>query len=82
LLPTLQNKLLAREELSRARGSIPRHSLVGVYKTHVANICRASTVPTTSAIGYILCVLRSLARVLVSSEPAIVELEALIDILL
>jgi hypothetical protein len=78
----LQNKLLIREELSRARGSIPRHSLVGVYKTYITNICRASIVPTTSAIGYILYVLRLLARVLVSSEPVIVELEALIDILL
>jgi hypothetical protein len=82
LLPTLQNKLLARVEYSEARGFTPRLSPVGACKTHVANICRAVKVPTTSAIGCILCVPRSLARVLVSSKPALVELEALIDVLL
>jgi hypothetical protein len=49
---------------------------------HVANVRRAEKVSTTSAIECILCVLRSLARVLVSSEPTLVELEALIDKLL
>ena len=49
---------------------------------HVANVCRAVKVPTAGAMGCIPCVPRSLARVLVSSEPALVELEALIDVLL
>ena len=82
MLPTLQNKLLARIEHSRARGSTPGLSPVGACETHVANICRAVKVPTASAIGCILCVLRLLARVLVSSKPALVKLEALIDVLL
>ena len=81
-MPTLQNKLLVRVEYSKARGFTPRLSLVGACKTYVANICRAIKVPTTSAIGCILYVLRLLARVLVSSEPVLVKLEALIDILL
>ncbi len=82
MLPTLQNKLLARVEYSRVRESTPKLSLVGACKTYVANIYRAVKVSTTSATEYILCVLRLLARVLVSSEPALVESEALIDVLL
>ena len=82
MLLTLQNKLLVRVEYSKVKGFTLRLSLVGTCKTHVANIYRAVKVPTTSAIGCILYVLRLLARVLVSSEPVLVELEALIDVLL
>jgi hypothetical protein len=82
LLPTLQNKLLARVEHGGARGSTPGLSPVGACETHVANVCRAVKVPTAGAMGCIPCVPRSLARVLVSSEPASVESEALIDVLL
>ena len=39
---------------------------------HITNIYKAKIVFTTSTIRYILCVLRLLARVLVSSKPIIV----------
>ena len=82
MLPTLQNKLLAKEEQSRARRLTPKPSLVGACKTHVASICSAVKVSTASAIGCTLCVLRLLARVLVSSEPALARLETLLEVLL
>jgi hypothetical protein len=72
-LLTLQNKLLLRIKYSRERGSINKPSLLSVYKTYIANIYSTRKVPTTSAIGCTLCVLRLLARVLVSSKPIIVE---------
>ena len=77
-MPTLQNKLLVREEYSSAREAMPRLSLVSVYKTHVANIYSTIKVSTASAIECTLYVLRLLARVLVSSKSAIVESKALI----
>jgi hypothetical protein len=43
----------------------------------VANICSTIKVPTTSAIVCTLYVLYLLARVLVGSEPTIVEAELL-----
>lgn len=81
LLPTLQNKLLAAAESSRARGSTPRPSLVGAGETPDARICSASVDPTAGAMECMPCVPRSLARVLVSSEPASVESEALLETL-
>jgi hypothetical protein len=81
-LPTLQNKLLAKEEQSRARRSTLKPSLVGAYKTHVASIYSAVKVSTASAIECTLCVLRLLARVLVSSEPILAKLETLLEVLL
>ena len=78
----MQNKLLAKEEQSRVRRSTPKPSLVGAYKTHVASICSAVKVSTTSAIGYTLCVLHLLAKVLVSSEPTLARLETLLEVLL
>ena len=81
LLPTLQNKILARIERCGARGSTPGLSSVGACETHVANVCRAVKVPTAGAMECIPCVPRSLARVLVSSEPAIVESETLLETL-
>jgi hypothetical protein len=77
LLPTLQNKLLVRDRLSREGGSINELSLLGARKTHVADIYSTIKVPTTSAIVCTLCVLRLLTRVLVGSEPVIVEAELL-----
>jgi hypothetical protein len=82
LLPTLQNKLLAKVELDGARGSTPGLSPVGACETHVANVCRTWKVPTAGATECTPCVPRSLARVLVSSEPASVESDTLIDVLL
>jgi hypothetical protein len=79
LLPTLKNKLLAREEHSGARGSTPELSSVSACETHVANICRTEKVSTAGAMGCTPCVPRSLARVLVSSEPVTVQSEALLD---
>jgi hypothetical protein len=79
LLPTLQNKLLAREERSGARGTTPGLSSVSACETHVANVCSTVKVPTAGAMGCTPCVPRSLARVLVSSEPATVESEALME---
>jgi len=40
---------------------------------YVTTVYSARSIPTTSAIGYILYILRSLARVLVTNEPVIVE---------
>jgi hypothetical protein len=73
LLLTLQNKLLLRIKYSREGESINKPSLLSAYKTYIANIYSTRKVFTTSAIGCIPCVLRLLARVLVSSKPAIVE---------
>jgi hypothetical protein len=56
-------------------------SLESIYKTHVAIVCRTIKVPTTNAIECMLCMLCLLARVLVSSKPAIVESKALIETL-
>jgi hypothetical protein len=56
-------------------------SLEGIYKTHIATVCRTIKVPTTSAIEYMLYMLRLLARILVSSKPATVESKALIETL-
>jgi hypothetical protein len=69
----LQNKLLLRIKYSRKGRSINKPSLLSIYKTHVANIYSTRKVPTTSAIGCTLYILCLLARVLVSSKPAIVE---------
>jgi hypothetical protein len=82
LLPTLQNKLLAKEEQSGARRSTPEPSLVGACETHEASICSAVKVSTAGAMGCTLCVPRSLARVLVSDEPALAGLETLLEVLL
>lgn len=81
LLPTLQNKLLARVEQSRASGSTAELSSVGACETHVATVCRAEKDPPAGAMECMPCVPRSLARVLVSSEPATVESEAMIETL-
>jgi hypothetical protein len=80
-LPTLQNKLLVRVEHSRVSRSISKLSLEGIYKTYIAIVCRTIKVPTASAIECMLCMLRLLARVLVSSKPIIVESKALIETL-
>ena len=82
LLPTLQNKLLAREEQSGARRSTPEPSSVGACETHVASICSAVKVSTAGAMGCTPCVPRSLARVLVSGEPAPAGSETLLEVLL
>jgi hypothetical protein len=82
LLPTLQNKLLAREEQSGARRSTPEPSSVGACETHVASICSAVKVSTAGAMGCTPCVPRSLARVLVSDEPALAGSETLLEVLL
>jgi hypothetical protein len=79
LLPTLQNKLLSREERSGERGSTPVPSTVGTCETHVANVCSAIAIPTAGAMECTPCVPRSLARVMVSSEPATVESETFME---
>jgi hypothetical protein len=55
---------------------------VGACETHVASICSAVKVSTAGAIGCTLYVLRLLARVLVSGEPALAKLETLLEVLL
>ena len=71
-LPTLQNKLLARDRLSGEGGSTNEPSSLGARETRVADICSTVKVPTAGAMVCTPCVPRSLARVLVSSEPATV----------
>ena len=82
MLPTLQNKLLAKEEQSRVRRSTPKLSLVGTCKTYIASIYSAVKVSTASAIKCTLCVLRLLARVLVSNKLILAKLETLLEVLL
>lgn len=81
MLPTLQKRLLARVEYSRARGSITEPSLGSIYKIYITNIYRANLAFTTSTIGYILYVPHLLARVLISSKPILVESKVLIKTL-
>jgi hypothetical protein len=57
---------------------MPVLSIKSACKTHVAIIYKTRTVSTASAIRCTLCVLRLLARVLVTSEPAIVQSKALL----
>ena len=57
-------------------------SLVSAYKTYVASIYSAIKVSTTSAIKCILCVLRLLAKVLVSSKLILAKLKTLLKVLL
>ena len=57
-------------------------SLVSAYKIYVASIYSAIKVSTTSAIKCTLYVLHLLARVLVSSKPALARLETLLEVLL
>jgi hypothetical protein len=73
----LQNKLLARDRLSREGESTNELSSLGARKTRVANIYSTIKVPTASTIVCTPCVLRLLARVLVGSEPATVEAKLL-----
>jgi hypothetical protein len=77
LLPTLQNKLLARDRLSGEGGSTNEPSSLGARETRTADICSTVKVPTAGAMVCTPCVPRSLARVLVGSEPATVEAESL-----
>jgi hypothetical protein len=77
LLPTLQNKLLARDRLSGEGGSTNELSSLGARETRTADICSTVKVPTAGAMVCTPCVLRSLARVLVGSEPVTVEAESL-----
>ena len=78
----MQNKLLVKEEQSRARKSTLKPSLVGACKTHEASIYSAVKVSTTSAIECTLYILRALARVLVSNKPILARLETLLEVLL
>ena len=55
---------------------------MGACETHVASICSAVKVSTAGAMGCTLCVLRLLARVLVSGEPVLAGLETLLEVLL
>jgi hypothetical protein len=80
LLPTLQRKLRLRDEHSRARGSTNELSSLGACETHVAHVCRTEKVPTAGAMECTPCVPRSLARVLVGSEPAIVAADLLTEV--
>jgi hypothetical protein len=55
---------------------MPRLSLVSAYKTHNARDRSAERTSAASTIEYMLCVLRLLARMLVSSETIKVQSKA------
>ena len=76
----MQNKLLVKEEQSRARKSTLKPSLVGACKTHVTNIYKTKIVFTTSAIECTLYVLHLLIKILVSSKLIIIGFNLLTKI--